>query len=193
MKVEHLIKNGIINESGGRITLSKKKVEDKYFSLILEEVPNPIELDLSDHHLTKQQLFTFLSCSSIQKLKMNFTNCDEEFLVEAFKHFPNLYEVELNSAEIDDEILARIAINFSKQLKKLQLMDNKITDEGLEKMFFNFKQSFDSLHLSYNSLTSKSIDVIGRNSSDLRTLHIAKCPIKTKGATSIGRYLKSLT
>ena len=62
---------------------------------------------------------------------MNFTYCDDIFLAEAFKSFPELNEVELNSAEIDDEILAKLSRNFSKNIKKLQLMDNRITDDGL--------------------------------------------------------------
>ena len=62
---------------------------------------------------------------------MNFTYCDENFLANAFISFPELNEVELNSAEIDDEILTRISKTFSKNIKKLQLMDNRITDEGL--------------------------------------------------------------
>ena len=59
-------------------------------------------------------------------------------------------------------------------------------------MFHNFRHPLESLHVSYNNLTPKAVEVIGKSSYEIKVLHMAKCPIKSKGGTAIGYFLKNL-
>ncbi len=52
-------------------------------------------------------------------------------LIKLFKSFPNLAQLELNSCEIDDNILNYISKKFPHKLKIIYLIDNKIGDDGL--------------------------------------------------------------
>lgn len=53
---EFLIKLGVIGDNNKKINFEKKSVDDKYLSLIGQLIPEPEELDLTQHHLTKTQL-----------------------------------------------------------------------------------------------------------------------------------------
>lgn len=105
-----------------------------------------------------------------------------------------MHTLELNSANITDDILEKISSFFPAKLKHLYLIDNKINDDGLEYMFKNLVPgtNLESLYVSYNNLTQRSIEVINRYCYEIKTLHISKNPIKSKGAISIGRFLKDV-
>lgn len=90
MKEEMLIKNGIIGSNGKSLCFERKEVDDKLFPLILDLVPNPLMLDISNHRLTKDQLEMLLSRKSIQVLKYNFTKIDEAMLIKFLRAYPGL-------------------------------------------------------------------------------------------------------
>ncbi len=58
-------------------------------------------------------------------------------LIKLFNAFPNLVQLELNSADIDDNIITQLSKCFPTKIKVLYIIDNKITDDGLENMFMN--------------------------------------------------------
>ncbi len=53
MKEEMLIKNGIIGSNGRSLCFERKEIDRELFPLILQLVPNPVTLDISNHRLTK--------------------------------------------------------------------------------------------------------------------------------------------
>ena len=195
LKEEMLIKNGIIGSNGKSLCFERKEIDDKLFPLILELVPNPTTLDISNHKLSKEQLEMLLSRSTIHStvriLKHNFTVIDEPILTRFLKTFPNLVHLELNSCEINDDLLFSISKYFTQRLRILYLIDNYITDDGLEQMFFN-NLYLEQLYISYNKLTFKCIESLNKKANELRVLHIAKTQLKQKGGNMIGRYLKDI-
>jgi hypothetical protein len=73
MKEAILIKNGTIGDNGKSLCFERKEIDDKLFTLLLELVPQPVTLDISNHRLTKEQLEKLLGIGTIQKVKYNFT------------------------------------------------------------------------------------------------------------------------
>ena len=66
MKEELLIKNGIIGSNGKSLCFERKEIDEKLFPLILELVPHPITLDISNHKLKPNQLEMLLGRTTIQ-------------------------------------------------------------------------------------------------------------------------------
>lgn len=172
-KKEYLITNDIVIDEGRSISVEKKQIEEKFFVLIHDIVPNPVQLILNSHQLTPSQLDSFMRFTSVQVLKMSFTKCNMHFLKSVLEKFQHLHTLELNSAGIDDEKIAELGHYFSK-IKHLYIMDNQITDNGLELMFENMRHSLESLYVSYNKLTHRAIEIINSYSYEIKTLHISK-------------------
>jgi hypothetical protein len=165
LKEEMLIKNGIIGSNGRSLCFERKQIDDDLFPMILELVPNPVTLDISNHRLSKDQLEELLARSSfhstVKVLKHNFTKLDEPMLVRFLKTFPNLVHLELNSCEISDDLLFNLSKYFTQRLRILYIIDNHITDEGLEQMFFH-NLYLEQLFISYNRLTFKCIESLSK-------------------------------
>ena len=81
--------------------------------------------------------------------------------------------LELNSCEINDDLLFNISKYFTQRLRILYLIDNHITDDGLEQMFFH-NLYLEQLYISYNRLTFKCIESLSKKAHELKVLHIAK-------------------
>lgn len=177
-----LIKNGIIGSNAKSLCFERKDIDPALFPLLLELVPHPLTLDISNHRLNGEQLEQLLRCQSVQALKFNFTRIDKRLIQRFLKAYPSLAHLELNSCEIDDDILKELSAGFTSRLKKLYLIDNKITDEGIQNLFegetiFN-NLYLEELYVSFNKLTSKSIDLLAKQ-HELKVLHIAKYPVLT--------------
>ena len=142
--------------------------------MLFDLVPNPVQLNLSNHMLTPAQLEAFLKFKSVQIFRMSFIKHNTQFLLKALTQYKNINLLELNSANITDQTITSFSECFSKRIRHLYIMDNYITDDGLESMFMNMQFSLESLHVSYNNLTSRSIEIINRYSYDIKNLHISK-------------------
>lgn len=76
---------------------------------------------------------------------------------------------------------------FPESLKHLHAIDNRITDEGLELMGKHMRCRLESLFISYNMLTERSIEILKKTSTDLKTLHISKYFLNNSGTRFVIR------